>query len=238
MSPLCAAIGAVLTGRARLPHGTCPGVGIGGHATLGGFGLDSRMWGLTLDRVVAMSAVLANGTAVRATPSSQPDLFWALRGAGPGFAVVTAFELATLAAPPVNINWSYRYSFPTASKAASAFRIAQTFGQKAPNKLGYGILFSPGGAMTVRGVYYGTRAAFDGLIAPLLTDLKAAHGGQNPAATIKTLGWLDSLEDLAGEPLPQPLKGYDKHDTFVRLSIWPAPSPPPPPPHLSTAPSF
>lgn len=194
-------------------------MGLGGHATLGGFGLDSRMWGLTLDRVVALSAVLANGTAVRATSSSHPDLFWALRGAASSFAVVTNFEFLTLSAPSVNINWSYSYTFATAARATDAFLIAQKFGQTAPSKLGYGIVCTPGGVVAVRGVYYGARADFEALIAPLLASLKAANGGQGPTASVQTLGWLKSLEALAGEPLPQPLTGYNKHDTFVHLSI-------------------
>ena len=46
-----------------LPHGTCPGVGLGGHATHGGYGHDSRMWGLTLDTIVGLDVVLANGVS-------------------------------------------------------------------------------------------------------------------------------------------------------------------------------
>ena len=38
-------------GQRALPHGTCPGVGVGGHATHGGFGYSSRAWGLTLDTI-------------------------------------------------------------------------------------------------------------------------------------------------------------------------------------------
>ena len=54
-----------------------PHVGIGGQTAHGGFGLASRAWGLTLDRVSAMDVVLANGTIVKnLTASSHPDLFW------------------------------------------------------------------------------------------------------------------------------------------------------------------
>ncbi|KLU86886.1 hypothetical protein MAPG_05893, partial [Magnaporthiopsis poae ATCC 64411] len=54
-------------GRRAVSHGTCPGVGIGGHFTHGGFGFSSRAWGLALDSIVALDVVLANGTAVRAS---------------------------------------------------------------------------------------------------------------------------------------------------------------------------
>jgi len=62
-------------GRA-VPHGTCPYVGIAGHVALGGFCFTSRMWGLALDPLVAINAVLADGTIVRATEFSHSDLFW------------------------------------------------------------------------------------------------------------------------------------------------------------------
>lgn len=59
-----------------LPHGTCPYVGSGGHAGMGGFGLWSRTSGLLLDRIVAAQVVLANGTIVTASATSNTDLFW------------------------------------------------------------------------------------------------------------------------------------------------------------------
>lgn len=59
-----------------LPHGTCPGVGVGGHATHGGFGYSSRNWGLTLDTITAMDVVLANGSSIHTTPTSYPDIYY------------------------------------------------------------------------------------------------------------------------------------------------------------------
>lgn len=60
-----------------LPHGTCPYVGIGGHASYGGYGYASRMWGLTVDTITAFDAVLANGTVVeKVSSNSEPDLYW------------------------------------------------------------------------------------------------------------------------------------------------------------------
>lgn len=59
-----------------LPHGTCPGVGVGGHATHGGFGLSSRAWGLTLDTIVGLDVVLANGSFVKATSTAYPEIYY------------------------------------------------------------------------------------------------------------------------------------------------------------------
>ncbi|WP_240670509.1 FAD-binding oxidoreductase [Actinoplanes solisilvae] len=75
-----------------LGSGDYGGVGVGGLATAGGIGLLSRAHGLTIDHLRAVELVLADGTPVRASATENPDLFWAMRGAGANFGVATAFE--------------------------------------------------------------------------------------------------------------------------------------------------
>ncbi|HST39652.1 MAG TPA: FAD-binding oxidoreductase, partial [Conexibacter sp.] len=85
--------------QALAPHGLAISsgdygdVGVGGLATTGGIGFMARAHGLTIDRVVAAELVLADGSLVRADADHHPDLFWAVRGAGANFGVVTAIEL-------------------------------------------------------------------------------------------------------------------------------------------------
>ena len=75
-----------------LGSGDYGGVGVGGLATAGGIGFLSRKYGLTIDHLRAVELVLADGRQVRASVDEDPDLFWAVRGAGANFGVATAFE--------------------------------------------------------------------------------------------------------------------------------------------------
>lgn len=66
-------------GRA-LAHGTCAGVGIGGHFTLGGYGYTSRAWGMALDQIVGLDVVQADGAIVHASETENPDLYYVSLG--------------------------------------------------------------------------------------------------------------------------------------------------------------
>lgn len=71
-------------------------VGVGGLATAGGVGWLVRRYGLTIDNIRAVDVVLADGTLVHADTEHEPDLFWAVRGAGAGAGIVVAFEIEAL----------------------------------------------------------------------------------------------------------------------------------------------
>jgi len=74
------------------PGGTCPTVAISGLVLGGGIGLSTRYLGLTIDSLVEAEMVDAKGNIVIANQRCNPELFWALRGAGGGnFGVVTSF---------------------------------------------------------------------------------------------------------------------------------------------------
>ena len=81
-----------------MAHGTCPYVGIGGHAGQGGFGLPSRAWGLLADQVASVEIVTASGAVLTASASENADLFWAATGAGASFGIITSFTTRTHAA--------------------------------------------------------------------------------------------------------------------------------------------
>ena len=74
------------------PFGDTASVGLGGITLGGGIGFLARKYGLAIDNLVSAEIVLADGSIVVASESEHPDLFWAIRGGGGNFGVVTRFQ--------------------------------------------------------------------------------------------------------------------------------------------------
>jgi FAD/FMN-containing dehydrogenase len=92
------------------PVGHCQGVAVGGYLLQGGFGWLSRIFGPACANVIAIDVITADGEQLHASESENADLFWAARGAGPGFfAVVTRFHLRLHPWPKTAMNSIYLY---------------------------------------------------------------------------------------------------------------------------------
>jgi FAD/FMN-containing dehydrogenase len=98
---------------------------VGGHATVGGAGFTGRQYGLAIDYITEVEVVLANATIVRASASQHPDLFFAVRGAGASFGIVTEFVFRTVPSPPLTVNYAFAWTATDAPSRAAVFKAWQ-----------------------------------------------------------------------------------------------------------------
>ncbi|PSP66305.1 FAD-linked oxidase [Halobacteriales archaeon QS_1_69_70] len=112
-----------------VPGGQDPNIGVGGLTLGGGVGWLSRQHGLTCDNLLAADVVTADGDLRRATETELPDLFWALRGGGGQFGVVTEFTFRLHEVGPTFPAGSLVYP---ADRTAAVARYYREFVAEAP----------------------------------------------------------------------------------------------------------
>jgi FAD/FMN-containing dehydrogenase len=171
-------------------------VGAGGHVLHGGFGYASHTYGLAMDLLLEAQVVLANGSVVSASKTQNADLFWALRGAGSSFGVVTNMKFQTFAAPTSITVFSYTYEWDEA-QAVTALTALQDYANSSsiPAEMNMRLAIGPY-STKLGGVFYGTQAAFQSAIAPLVTKI-----GSPQLSSVQDMDWIGMLNNFAYMPL-------------------------------------
>ncbi|KAK3987324.1 FAD-binding domain-containing protein [Cladorrhinum sp. PSN332] len=103
--------------------GNCMCTGVTGIMLGGGHGFLQGLYGLMTDQILEARVVLSNGRQVVASPKSNPDLFWAIRGAGHNFGIVTGLKYKVYDAIP---QWTIATIILTQDKLEQVFEVANT----------------------------------------------------------------------------------------------------------------
>ncbi len=181
--------------------GTVSHTGVGGLTLGGGFGWLTPRYGLTIDNLESAEVVLADGRCVRASATEHPDLFWALRGGGGNFGVVTEFEFRLHQVGPIV---QLGFLFVEQERAAHAIRTARDEFRKLPAGFSPAIAcvnappapfvpeqhhFAPGVAVIVVG--FGTPEEHAGAVAPLRKTLSPLFDAAMPVPYVALQQMLD-----------------------------------------------
>ena len=210
-----ASLGAVY--KAVWPHnlafaaGSCPTVGISGHALGGGYGNLARPFGLTCDNLLSIDLIDPQGHPVRADAQQNPDLFWACRGGGGGsFGVATGYRFALRSLVSVlvlRIDWTGI----SPARAAALMKQWQAWAPQAPASINATLVISRngGGGIDLRcsGQSIGSQSA-------LKRELKTLSSSPQ----IKSMPFSASINYFAGGTsgwnyLSAPMKGKSDYAT-------------------------
>ncbi|HGF4912209.1 TPA: FAD-binding oxidoreductase [Vibrio parahaemolyticus] len=203
------------------PVGINSTTGIAGLTLGGGFGWLSRKYGMTIDNLVSANVVTADGRQLLASETENEDLFWALRGGGGNFGIVTQFEFQLHPVGPEVLSGLIVFPFDQAKSIITQFA---KFTESAPEELSVWMVsrkapplpFLPesvhGKEVVVLAICYaGDPSEGEKLIAPL-RDFGDAHGehvGVQPFAA-----WQQAFDPL----LTPGARNYWKSHNFNSLS--------------------
>lgn len=161
--------------------------------------------------MIEAQVVLANSTIVTASVTENPDLFWAIRGAGASYGIITKYRFQTYPAPTLNINFLYNLDL-NQTQMRDAYLALQNYSSTSmPAEMNMRLLIN-GYQIQLMGVYYGTEEEFETAIEPILSKVG------NPEGQVSQKDYLDTLKNYAYGSLTQPLD-YDS----VRFPHFPIP---------------
>jgi FAD/FMN-containing dehydrogenase len=203
------------------PVGINSTTGIAGLTLGGGFGWLTRKYGLTIDNLVSAEMITADGNKIRTSANENPDLFWAIRGGGGNFGVVTEFEFALHPVGPEILAGLIVFPLSQAKQVLTQYR---KFAQSAPEELNVWVAlrkapplpFLPdrvhGTEVVILPVFYtGDPIEGEQLIEPLRSfgDACGEHIGVQPYVE-----WQQAFDPL----LTRGARNYWKSHNFTELS--------------------
>jgi FAD/FMN-containing dehydrogenase len=203
------------------PVGINSTTGIAGLTLGGGFGWLTRKYGMTIDNLVSTEVITADGNKIRTSETENAELFWAIRGGGGNFGVVTEFEFALHPVGPEILAGLIVFPFSQAKHVLTRYR---EFVESAPEELNVWALlrkapplpFLPehvhGKEVIVLPVFYtGDIAVGEKLIEPLRSfgDAYGEHIGVQPYVE-----WQQAFDPL----LTKGARNYWKSHNFTELS--------------------
>ena len=192
--------------------GVIPTTGVGGLTLGGGLGMLMRRFGLACDNVRSAEIVLADGRVVTASEDAHPDLFWALRGGGGNFGVVTSFTFQLHAVGPTVLGGLVVHPLAAAREVCRFYR---DFTAAAPDELTTYLGFAtfPDGQPVVAAV-----AGYSGQLAEGERVLATLRGfGQHLLDTSGPLPYTD-LQALFAPSYPPGLHNYWKGNFLAELT--------------------
>lgn len=149
------------------------------------------MWGTSLDHVLEVEVVTANGEIRIASQTKNEDLFWALRGAGASFGIITQFTVRTQPEPAKVLEYTYAFSFGKQKDLSPVFAEWQNvvLNPKLDRRFSTLFIAQPLGAI-ITGTFFGTREEYES------TGIarKLPVGG---FLELKVTDWLGSLVHMA-----------------------------------------
>ena len=184
-----------------VPGGLISHTGVAGLTLGGGMGWLARQAGLSIDNLVSAEIVTADGQIRRVSAEEDPDLFWAIRGGGGNFGVVTEFEFRLHEVGPI-INFGMM--FWTADQGRQVFELARDIFRTLPSEINIVITglsappapfvpeqyhFVPGFAFAVSG--FGSAEEHQALLERIRTALPPAFEMVNPLPYVALQQMLD-----------------------------------------------
>lgn len=203
-----------------VPCGFIASTGVAGLTLGGGIGYLTRQFGLTIDNLLSVDMVLANGTFVTANSHQNSDLFWAIRGGGGNFGVVTSFEFRLR--PVMMVHFGP--TFWELSEAEMVLKAYRDFIAKAPEYVNgfFAFLVVPPAPMFPEHLHMKTLCAIVWCCTGLAEDVEAAtrpmRGVGHPVLDHVALAPLPAVNSTF-DPLFVPgLQWYWRADNFVDLT--------------------